>query len=88
MVKGLSKKKAVKGIIGELDLGEGPFLTLDMPRHPDEARMSFNLEAILRHEFFGKAVLIVEDYEEKIPIDPKKLNLILADQLAKDIGVV
>ena len=49
----MTKKKAIKGIIGELDLGKGPFLTLDMPRRPDEASMSFNLEAILRHEFFG-----------------------------------
>ena len=83
----MSKKKAIKGIIGEIDLGKGPFLTLDMPRRPDEASMSFNLEAILRREFFGKAVIILEDLEE-IPVDPKNLDLISAGQLAKDYGVI
>jgi len=84
----MSKKKAIKGIIGEIDLGKGPFLTLDMPRRPDEASMSFNLEAILRREFFGKAVIILEDFEEEIPVDPKNLDLISAGQLAKDYGVI
>ena len=84
----MSKKKAIKGIIGELDLGKGPFLTLDMPRRPDEASMSFNLEAILRHEFFGKAILIVEDFEEEPPDDLKNLDIISEDQLAKDYGVI
>ncbi len=84
----MSKKKAVKGIIGELDLGEGPFLTLDMHRRPDQASMSFNLEAVLRHEFFGKAILIVEDFEEEPPDVLKNLDIISADQLAKLYGVV
>lgn len=84
----MSKKKAVKGIIRELDLGQGPFLTLDMPRHPDEASMSFNLEAILRRDFFGKAVLIIEDSEDEIPVDSKNLDLISAEQLDKMYGVI
>ena len=84
----MSKKKAIKGIIRELDLGQGPFLTLDMPRHPDEARMSFSLEAILRRDFFGKAVLIIEDSGEKTPINSKKLDLISAEQLKKIYGVI
>ncbi len=83
----MSKKKAVRGIICELDLGRGPFLTIDMPRRPDEVRMSFNLEAVFRSEFFCKSVLIVE-YLEEIPVDSKNLNLISADRFAKDIGVV
>lgn len=85
----MSKKKAVKGIIREIDLGKGPFLTLDMPRHPDEVRMSFNLEAILRHDFFGKAVLIIEDSEEEeIPVDSENLDLVSEEQLVKKYGVI
>ena len=84
------KTKAVRGIVRELDLGKGPFLTLDMPRKPDEARMSFNLEAILRHYFFGKAIIIIEDEGEEIEeasVDLKKLGIISGDKLAEDLGV-
>jgi len=80
----MSKKKAIKGIVGELDLGKGPFLTLDMPRHPDEASMSFNLEAILRHEFLGKMILIREDSGE----EPEDLDLLSENDLAKSYGVI
>ena len=55
---------------------------------PDEARMSFNLEAILRRDFFGKAVLIIEDSEDEIPVDSKNLDLISAEQLDKMYGVI
>ena len=33
----LSKKEAVRGIVGEHDMGKGPILTLDMPRPPGKA---------------------------------------------------
>ena len=85
----------VQGIVtdykaGGYDEGQGRrILGLGMPRTPDQASMTFNLEWILEHWFMGKNITIIVNDEEGNPsIEKEDVKLVPEDELAKAYGVV
>jgi hypothetical protein len=72
-----------KGKVSELKMKDKTYLALDMPHKPEDATISFALEAVLSIQeifmpYLGKSVIITIEKEEgkvhKIIIEEGKMN--------------
>ena len=83
-------REMVKGIVTFYKDGSGrEILGLGMPRAPNQASMTFNLEFILKHYFMGKNITIIENDEEGNPsIEEEDVKKITEEELVKALGVV
>jgi len=62
-------KDVVEGKVSQLRKGDETYLALDMPHKPEDAILSFHIEAVLPLEeiflpYLGKSITITVDKEE------------------------
>ena len=83
------KRKMVQGKVSYYEIGqERKILGLDMLRPPEEATMTFNLEAIIKQLFMGKNITIIVNDENGNPsFENTDVTLISDAELAKLYGV-
>jgi len=57
----MMKRKVYEGKVIELDLNGKKFLAFDMPRKPEEAKMSFSLDSDYKPFLNKRIKMIIED---------------------------
>ena len=81
------ERKNVQGKVSYYDI-ERKILGLDMPRPPESASMTFNLEDIIKDLFMGKNItIVVNDEKGNTSIDNNEATFMSGDEVANMYGV-